>query len=133
MKIQLNMVNLVSRTAVNLLLLHLLLTCDFFAHAEEFREKIKSTTPMQIMTRLNVGNTSQQITTGNHLWDGIIKDCLKKPSMSCFQKNIYSYLDDLLGTHSFNISNRLLFTKNQIDYVYTKSNEIPEAESRSGE
>lgn len=127
------MVNVVSRTVVNLLFL-LLLACDFLVHAEEFSETIKSTTPMQkVVASSNSGNTSQEITTGNHLWDGIIKDCLKKPSMSCFQKNVYSYLDDLLETSSLNVSNRLLFMKNQVDYTETKSNEIPEAESRSGE
>ncbi|KAL5284822.1 Osi17 family protein, partial [Megaselia abdita] len=129
MKIQSNMVNLVSRTAVFLLLFLL-----FLVHAEEFSEKMKNTTPMQIMavTSSNSGNTSQQLTTGNNLWDGIIKDCLKKPSMSCFQKNVYSYLDDLLETSSLNVTNRLLFMKNQVDYTNTESNEIPEAESRSG-
>lgn len=136
MKIQSNMVNLVnlvSRTAVILVFL-LVLACDFLVHAEEFSERIKSTTPMQIVVASsNGGNASQEITTGNHLWDGIIKDCLKKPSMSCFQKNVYSYLDDLLETPSLNVTSRLLFMKNQVDYEETRSNEIPEAESRSGE
>lgn len=130
MKIQSNMVKLVSRTAVFLLLL---LAFDFLVHAEEFSENIKSTTPMQMLVASsNSGNTSQQITTGNILWDGITKDCLKKPSMSCFQKNVYSYLDDLLETSSLNFTNRLLFMKNQVDYT-AESNDIPKAESRSGE
>lgn len=124
------MVKLVSRTTV-FLLLWFVVVGQFLVNAEELSGNIKSTTPMQMVVA-SFRNTSQDITTGNILWDGIIKDCLKKPSMSCFQKNVYSYLDDLLETANLNYTNRLLFMKNEVDYS-EDSNDIPEAESRSGE
>lgn len=30
-------------------------------------------------------------TTGNELWDNLIRDCLKKPTFSCIQKNVYRW------------------------------------------
>lgn len=125
-----NMVKLVSRTAAFFLLLQVV----FQVHAEEFGSKLMSTTPMQKMQISVNSRNSSSLTTGNILWDGIIKDCLKKPSMSCFQKNVYSYLDNLLETTNLNFTNRLLFMKNQVDYREdaVEDNEIPESRS-SGE
>lgn len=75
--------------------------------------------------------------TGNELWDGLITDCLKNPTYSCIQKNVYSYLDSTLKEENVNISNRILFKKNRIDFhKYSKeyNEEWNEIESgRAGE
>lgn len=59
-------------------------------------------------------------TTGNELWDGLIRDCLRKPTFSCIQKNVYTYLDGTLALNDVNVTNRIQLTRNQIEY------EIPE-------
>lgn len=59
--------------------------------------------------------------TGNELWDNLIRDCLRKPSFSCIQKNVYSYLDSTLALNDVNVTNRLQLTRNHLEY------EIPEA------
>lgn len=56
------------------------------------------------------------ISTGNSLWDGLLRECLEKPSFSCIQKNVYGYLDDFLQTTNMNVTNRLFFYKNKLDY-----------------
>lgn len=53
--------------------------------------------------------------SGNELWDGIIDDCLYKPSFSCFQKNVYSYLDNTLRLADVNVTERIQFKKIDID------------------
>lgn len=59
--------------------------------------------------------------TGNELWDGLIRDCLKKPSFSCIQKNVYTYLDATLNAKDVNITSKMQLTRNTLEYV------IPEA------
>lgn len=86
--------------------------------------------------------TSTMITTGNELWDGIIRDCLRVPTFSCFQKNVHNYLDNTLNLGDVNVTNSFVFLKNKVDvHKYTKEandhfvdgeNEIPEEEARSG-
>lgn len=61
--------------------------------------------------------------TGNELWDSLIHDCLKKPSFSCIQKNVYNYLDTTLNLNDVNITNRIQMTRNQLEY------EIPKPET----
>jgi Protein of unknown function (DUF1676) len=59
--------------------------------------------------------------TGNSLWDALIKECLRRPTFSCIQRNVYSYLDEQLSADDFNVTNRLLFFKNRVDFTkYTK-------------
>ncbi|XP_055298911.1 uncharacterized protein LOC129566739 isoform X2 [Sitodiplosis mosellana] len=53
--------------------------------------------------------------SGNELWDGIVNDCLYKPSFSCFQKNIYTYLDNTLKLGDVNVTERIQFKKIDID------------------
>lgn len=55
------------------------------------------------------------IRSGNELWDGIIDDCLYKPSFSCFQKNVYTYLDKTLKFDDVNVTNNIQFKKINID------------------
>lgn len=78
--------------------------------------------------------------SGNELWDGIINDCLYKPSFSCFQKNIYTYLDNTLKLSDVNVTDRILFKKIDIDpnllaqlknnTEEERDNEISEEETR---
>lgn len=53
--------------------------------------------------------------SGNELWDGIINDCLYKPSFSCFQKNVYTYLDNTLKLGDVNVTERIQFKRIDID------------------
>ncbi|XP_055523413.1 uncharacterized protein LOC129717496 isoform X1 [Wyeomyia smithii] len=76
--------------------------------------------------------------TGNRLWDALIAECIRKPTFACIQKNVYSFLGESLDVGDFNVSNRLVFVKNRVDYTkYTREanedghheadNEIPDA------
>lgn len=55
------------------------------------------------------------IRSGNELWDGLIDDCLQKPSFSCFQKNVYTYLDNTLKLNDVNVTDRIQFKRIDID------------------
>lgn len=88
-----------------------------------------------------IENDSLIFSTDNELWDGLIKDCLHKPSFSCFQKNVHSYLNSALELDDVNVTSSFKFLKNKVDlYKYTKEandhfmkeNEIPDEEARSG-
>lgn len=61
---------------------------------------------------------AKRFTDDNSLWSGIIQDCYKRPTFSCFQKNVYYYLNDVLETHDVNVTQRLKFFKNQNQYDY---------------
>lgn len=84
----------------------------------------------------------KKISTNNELWDALINECLRKPTMSCFQKNVYSYLDGALAMQDVNVTGNFKFLQNKVDpYKYTKEandqdeieNDIPdEDEARSG-
>lgn len=85
---------------------------------------------------------STMISTGNDLWDGIIRDCLRRPSFSCFQKNVHNYLDNTLDLGDVNVTNSFVFLKNKVDvHKYTREandqfadgeNKIPDEDARSG-
>lgn len=71
----------------------------------------------------------------------IFTDCLRKPSFSCFQKNVHNYLNSALDLDDVNVTSSFKFLKNKVDlYKYTKEandhfmkeNEIPDEEARSG-
>uniref|UniRef100_A0A336M2G0 CSON009288 protein n=1 Tax=Culicoides sonorensis TaxID=179676 RepID=A0A336M2G0_CULSO len=69
--------------------------------------------------RVKVKTTNESvsfISTGNSLWDSLIKECLEKPTFSCFQKNVYTYLDGVFKKTDLNVTNRLRFLKNKVDY-----------------
>lgn len=70
-------------------------------------EKVKTT---------NESVSSTFISTGNNLWDSLIRECLENPSFSCIQKNTYTYLDGFLKKTDMNVTNRLRFIKNKVDY-----------------
>lgn len=75
---------------------------------------------------------ARSFSSGNELWDGIIRDCYKRPDMSCFQKNIYSYLDGALSQQDVNVTQRLKFYRNQVQYEPEKDKEELHNEARSG-
>ncbi|XP_037943412.1 uncharacterized protein LOC119676247 [Teleopsis dalmanni] len=62
-------------------------------------------------------NIAKRFSTGNELWDGIIRDCYHKPTFSCFQKNVYGFLNEALDVQDLNVTQRLKFFKNSVDYV----------------
>ncbi|XP_063706260.1 uncharacterized protein LOC134835318 [Culicoides brevitarsis] len=65
---------------------------------------------------INESVSSTFTLTGNNLWDSLLRECLTKPSFSCIQKNVYTYLDDVLQEKDMNVTNRLRFIKNKVDY-----------------
>jgi hypothetical protein len=62
------------------------------------------------------GKQKPMYSTGNELWDGLIRDCLKKPSFSCIQKNVYTFLDASLKLNDVNLTSRVQLTRNDLDY-----------------
>jgi Protein of unknown function (DUF1676) len=71
-------------------------------------------------TSSSVNKQKPMYSTGNELWDNLIRDCLRKPTFSCIQKNVYTYLDSTLARNDVNVTSRVQLTRNQLDY------EIPE-------
>ncbi|XP_039760659.1 uncharacterized protein LOC120634248 [Pararge aegeria] len=54
--------------------------------------------------------------TGNSLWDNLLNKCSLKPSVSCLQKNFYSYLDDSLDLNGdISVASGVNFKKNNVD------------------
>nr|XP_036674823.1 uncharacterized protein LOC108007597 isoform X2 [Drosophila suzukii] len=77
---------------------------------------------------------ARRFTSGNELWDGLVRDCYLKPDVSCFQKNVFSYLDGALDVQDVNVTQRLKFFKNQVDYkVEKEKEEHSEARAASAE
>lgn len=64
--------------------------------------------------------------TGNSLWDNILNQCTVNPSMSCLQKNFYTYLDDKLKYKGdVKLGSAVCFEKNNVDInKYTKEANI---------
>ncbi|XP_015525051.2 uncharacterized protein LOC107228189 [Neodiprion lecontei] len=55
--------------------------------------------------------------TGNVLWQGLLKDCAKKASFSCIQKNVYTYLDSTFADRdNITVFDGFTLTKNNLDY-----------------
>lgn len=77
------------------------------------------TTPPTTLS--SVKKQKPMYSTGNELWDNLIRDCLKKPTFSCIQKNVFTYLDDTLARNDVNVTSRVQLTRNHLNY------EIPEA------
>ncbi|XP_023163639.2 uncharacterized protein LOC111594534 isoform X1 [Drosophila hydei] len=74
---------------------------------------------------------ARSFSSGNELWDGLIRECYLKPDMSCFQKNVYTYLDNALDTQDVNITQRLKFYRNQVQYESDPEKEETTNEARS--
>ncbi|XP_043653881.1 uncharacterized protein LOC122620468 isoform X2 [Drosophila teissieri] len=77
---------------------------------------------------------ARRFASGNELWDGLVRDCYLKPDVSCFQKNVFSYLDTALDVQDVNVTQRLKFLKNQVNYQVEKEREEhPEARAASAD
>ncbi|KAL7729444.1 hypothetical protein ACLKA6_009006 [Drosophila palustris] len=107
--------------------------------ADDWQPIVNATGPPEKQTRKQFNGSdsiflrfARSFSSGNELWDGIIRDCYKRPDMSCFQKNVYTYLDGALNLQDVNVTQRLKFYKNQVQYE--PDNEIDETpyEARSG-
>lgn len=57
-------------------------------------------------------NVSQ---TGNELWDGLVNECMAKPTSSCLQKNFFHYLHVTLSGSDVNVTSGIRFVRNQLD------------------
>ncbi|EDW84597.2 uncharacterized protein Dwil_GK13049 [Drosophila willistoni] len=90
---------------------------------EDWQPVVNATTDESPITKKRLANDSlllrfaRRFSSGNDLWDGIIRDCYTKPDISCFQKNVYSYLNDALDQQDVNVTQRLKFFKNQVQYA----------------
>lgn len=76
----------------------------------------KSANENEISDNVTISNQKPLLSTGNELWDGLIRDCLKKPTFSCIQKNVYTFLDATFGLKDVNITNRVQLTQNNVEY-----------------
>lgn len=62
-------------------------------------------------------NTLSINETGNELWHGLFRDCNKRVTFSCIQKNAYTYLDNaFIEKDNITIFDGLILTKNNITY-----------------
>ncbi|XP_067619141.1 probable serine/threonine-protein kinase samkC isoform X1 [Eurosta solidaginis] len=73
-------------------------------------------------TRINGSDSifmrfAKRFSAGNELWDDIIRDCYQRPTFSCFQKNVFSYLNGALDVNDVNITQRVKFYRNQVDFT----------------
>ncbi|XP_050081553.1 uncharacterized protein LOC126568910 isoform X2 [Anopheles aquasalis] len=84
------------------------------------------------------GTGKPMFSTGNHLWDALIAECMRKPTFACIQKNVYNFLGEQLEVENMNFTNRVQFLRNRVDFSkYTREaneadaeeidNEIPDA------
>ncbi|XP_055698523.1 uncharacterized protein LOC129798988 isoform X2 [Phlebotomus papatasi] len=88
-------------------------------------EKVPTTKLQKITedTDQNTGkspNEARKIlpSVGNELWDGLLRDCLRKPTFSCFQKNVFNYLDGALALADVNVTQNFAFLRNGVDYEH---------------
>ncbi|XP_073817239.1 DUF1676 domain-containing protein Osi17 [Musca autumnalis] len=65
-----------------------------------------------------------RFTHDNNLVSGIIQECYQRPTFSCFQKNVYVYLNEVLDAQDVNVTQRLKFYRN--DNVYDEQAEVDE-------
>lgn len=98
------------------------LTCAVFALVAALSLQLCQCDIVESTTTINSDNVTISkrgpplLSTGNELWDGLIRDCLKKPTFSCIQKNVYTFLDSSLGLKNVNLTNRVQLTQNRVDY-----------------
>ncbi|EFN89944.1 hypothetical protein EAI_15243 [Harpegnathos saltator] len=69
---------------------------------------------------LNLGLPKSANETGNELWHGLFRDCSKRVTFSCIQKNAYSYLDDaFIERDNITVFDGLTLTRNNVTYEAT--------------
>ncbi|KAM8705228.1 hypothetical protein ACLKA7_009653 [Drosophila subpalustris] len=107
--------------------------------ADDWQPIVNATGPPEKQTRKQFNGSdsiflrfARSFSSGNELWDGIIRDCYKRPDMSCFQKNVYTYLDGALNMQDVNVTQRLKFYKNQVQYEPDNEVDGTPNEARSG-
>lgn len=61
--------------------------------------------------------------TGNALWDGLVSECMASPTVACFQKNVYHYLDDTLRPGDVNVTSGFRFVRNRLDATVLRMDE----------
>lgn len=55
--------------------------------------------------------------TGNEFWHGLIRDCKKRITFSCIQKNAYTYLDHTFTERdNITVFDGLILTRNHLNY-----------------
>jgi len=65
--------------------------------------------------------------TGNELWHGLFRDCDKRVTFSCIQKNAYAYLDNVfIERNNITVFDGFVLTRNNVTYDTCSS----KAESR---
>ncbi|XP_035777141.1 uncharacterized protein LOC118458586 isoform X2 [Anopheles albimanus] len=75
------------------------------------------------------GTGKPMFSTGNHLWDALIAECMRKPTFACIQKNVYNFLGEQLEVENMNFTNRVQFLRNRVDFSkYTREANEPETE-----
>ncbi|KYM78007.1 hypothetical protein ALC53_11474 [Atta colombica] len=95
------------RTTLILLCLSITLSYSELFSTEKFRFYAK-------FLKFNTLNINE---TGNELWHGLFRDCKKKVTFSCIQKNAYTYLDNVfIERDNITIFDGLILTKNNITY-----------------
>lgn len=68
--------------------------------------------------------------TGNELWQGLFKDCDKRVTFSCIQKNAYTYLDNaFIDRDNITVFDGLVLTRN--DNVTYDVTACPKTENRN--
>ncbi|XP_018404645.1 PREDICTED: uncharacterized protein LOC108781227 [Cyphomyrmex costatus] len=94
-------------TTLILLCLSITLSYSELFSAEKFRFYAK-------FLKFNTLNVND---TGNELWHGLFRDCKKKVTFSCIQKNAYTYLDNVfIERDNITVFDGLTLTKNNITY-----------------
>lgn len=94
-------------TILILLCLSLKLSYSELFNAEKLRLYAK-------VLKFNTLNINE---TGNELWHGLFKDCNKRVTFSCIQKNAYTYLDNaFIEKDNITVFDGLILTKNNVTY-----------------
>ncbi|XP_077271263.1 DUF1676 domain-containing protein Osi17 [Temnothorax americanus] len=72
---------------------------------------------LRLYAKLLKFNTLNINETGNELWHGLFRDCNKRVTFSCIQKNAYTYLDNaFIERDNITVFDGLVLTKNNITY-----------------
>ncbi|BFF92987.1 uncharacterized protein DMAD_10924 [Drosophila madeirensis] len=108
--------------------------------AQEEWQPVLNATQLPLRKRMNEGaagsdsvllRLARRFASGNELWDGIIRDCYLRPDISCFQKNVFSYLNEALDVQDVNVTQRLKFFKNQVQYEADKQEQEQEQQQHN--
>ncbi|XP_072755408.1 uncharacterized protein Osi17 isoform X1 [Anoplolepis gracilipes] len=83
-------------------------------------EKLRSYAKILKLDTLNINET------GNELWHGLFRDCDKRVTFSCIQKNAYTYLDNaFIEKNNITVFDGLILTRNNITYDTCSKTENP--------